>query len=77
MQTSCNDISFISKISISYWKDGTVKCASHEASSIHQKAIQVIKLPDYKLYTDIREMLPKQHSDIKENKQEMLIKDLI
>ena len=36
-----SDPLFVSR-GVSYWKDGTLRFASHEASSFHQEAMQVI-----------------------------------
>ena len=72
--TSRSDPSFISR-GFSYWKDGTVRLASHEASSFHREAMQVVvELP--KKCADIGEMLSKQHSDIKKTNRECLLKIL-
>ena len=74
MQTSRSDPSFISR-GFTYWKDGTVRLASHEASSFHREAIQVVvELP--KKCADIGEMLSNQHSDIKKTNRECLLKIL-
>ena len=74
MLISCSDPSFISR-GFSYWKDGTLRLASHEASSSHREAMQVvIELP--KKCANIGEMLSKQHSDIKKTNRECSLKIL-
>ena len=67
MQTSRSDPLFISR-GFNYWKDGTVRFASHEASSFHQEAIQVI--------VELPRQCAKQHTDIKKTNRECSLKIL-
>ena len=55
-----------------YWKDDTIRSASHEVFSFYQEAIQVItKLA--KLCGYIKEMLSKQHLENKKTNREYLL----
>ena len=63
MQTSRSDPSIIHK-GFNYWKDGTIRLSSHESTSFHKEAMQVVlELP--KQFADTGEVLSKQHSDNK------------
>ena len=74
MQTSRSDPSFIYK-GFNYWKDGTIRLCSHESTSFHKEAMQVVlELP--KQCADIGERLSKQHSDNKKRNREWLLKIL-
>lgn len=75
MQTSHSSNPFFISKSFNYWKDGTVRFASHEVSCLHWEAIQVVvEFP--KQCTDIGEMLSKQHTDIKKTNRKCLLKIL-
>ena len=73
MQRNRGDTSFVSK-GFSNWKGATIGFRNHKGSISHKEALQVTVLQT--TYSDIGDMLSKQHADIKKLNRECFLKIL-